>query len=155
MCSPVDGQIASCISRTFAFGDRRSGFALLEALVALTIIGTFAVAVLATLGAQVRTADRAATLLVAQALAEDRQMAIELLDYGDLDPLPDSIAEGIFPTPFDVYSWRARVEAVEDEDGLFAIEVIVTDGTFAYPLRGMLHRTNVVQVGAAGPGGGD
>jgi type II secretory pathway pseudopilin PulG len=122
------------------------GFALLEALVALAIIGTFAVAVLATLGAQVRTADRAATLLVAQALAEDRQVALELLDYADLEALPDTIAAGIFPPPFDVYSWMARAEPVEDEEGLFATEVVVTDGAFSFPLRGMLHRSNVVQV---------
>ena len=130
---------------------------MLEAIVALAIIGTFAVAVLAALAAQVRAADRATALLVAQALAEDRQMAIELLDYDDLEALPDSLAEGIFPPPFDVYSWTARVEPVEGEEGLFATEVVVTDGAFTYPLRGMLHRSNAVQLGqaAAGPGGGD
>lgn len=148
--TPSDGSARTALAD-------RDGFALLEAIVALAIIGTFAVAVLATLATQVRAADRAAALLVAQALAEDRQMAIELLDYDDLESLPDSLAAGIFPPPFDVYSWTARVEPVEDEEGLFATEIVVTDGTFTYPLHGMLHRSNAVrlgQVATARPGGG-
>src|SRR5690606_10528775 len=97
----------------------RAGFALIESIVALAIIGTFAVAVLATLGAQTRAADRAATLLTAQALAEDRQMVLELLDHADLVSVPDSVASGTFPPPFEFYSWTARVERVDDEDDLF------------------------------------
>lgn len=129
----------------------RDGFALIEAIVALAIIGTFAVAVLATLGAQTRAADRAATLLTAQALAEDRQMALELLDYADLESLPDSVAAGVFPPPFEMYSWTARVEPVEDEDDLFATEIVVTDGPFAYPLRGMIHRSGTVVIAGGAP----
>ena len=84
-------------------------------------------------------------------------MALELLDYDDLESLPDSVASGIFPPPFDVYSWTARAELVEDEEGLFATEVVVTDGTFTYPLLGMLHRSSTIRLApvAAGPGGGD
>jgi len=130
--------------------DAVGGFALLESLMALAIIGTFAVAVLATLGAQVRTADRAATLLVAQALAEDRQMALELLDYTDLESLPDSVAAGTFPPPFDVYSWTAQIAPVDDEDNLFATEVVISSGDFAFPLRGMLHRSDATAVAAGG-----
>jgi prepilin-type N-terminal cleavage/methylation domain-containing protein len=122
----------------------RAGFALIESIVALAIISTFAVAVLATLGAQIRAADRAATMLTAQALAEDRQMAIELLDQEDLLDLPDSLAAGVFPPPFELYSWTARVERVADEEDLFATEVVVTDGPFSYPLRGMIHRSATI-----------
>lgn len=129
----------------------RAGFALIESIVALAIIGTFAVAVLATLGAQTRAADRAATLLTAQALAEDRQMVLELLDHADLVSVPDSVAAGTFPPPFEFYSWTARVERVDDEDDLFVTEVVVTDGTFSYPLRGMIHRSGTVVIAGGAP----
>ena len=59
MCSRAE-KAGGARGREVERQDGRAGFALLEALVALAIIGTFAVAVLATLGAQVRTADRAA-----------------------------------------------------------------------------------------------
>lgn len=112
---------------------------LLEAVVALTILGTVIVAVLATVGAQVRAADRARTLLVARSLAEERLTAIQLLDRYDLVALPDSLAAGRFDMPFEAYSWMITVEPVADAYELFAVEVVVEAAGAAFPLRTLLH----------------
>ena len=93
--------------------DRR-GFVLLEAVIALVIISLFAVALLTTVGAQVRTADRGVVLLTGRALAEDRFMAIQMLTYDELQDFPPALASGVFPEPFGDYSWTATVEEVPE-----------------------------------------
>jgi type II secretory pathway pseudopilin PulG len=118
----------------------RSGFVLLEAVIALAVISLFAIALLAALGAQVRTADKAAVLLVARPLAEERMATLRMLDFETLDALPDSLAAGSFPAPFGGYTWRAEVALVPDQYDLFAVEVTVSAGAEAYPLRTLLHR---------------
>ena len=124
---------------------RRSGFVLLEAVVALTIIALFAIGLLATVGAQVRAADRANVLLVARALAEDRMVGLQLLDYNQLQDVPDSLAAGEFAPPFQEYSWAARVSEVPDEQALFKAEVTVTAFGYAYPIQTMLHRFSALE----------
>jgi type II secretory pathway pseudopilin PulG len=124
----------------------RSGFVLLEAVVALAIIGLVAIALLAALGAQVRAADKASVLLAARSLAEDRLAALRLLDYDDLSDPPDSLLAGVFPPPFEAFEWTAVVESVEDEYDLFAAEVRITGLGEAYPLRTLLHRPRPVLV---------
>jgi type II secretory pathway pseudopilin PulG len=130
------------------FSRTEKGFVLLEALVALAIVGTFAIAVIATVGSQVRAADRGSSLLIAQTLAEDVQVAIELLDRDDLASLPDSVAAGVFPAPFEQYRWTAQVEAIDKEADLFGTLVEVTDGNYLFPLRGMLHRSETLVAAA-------
>lgn len=120
---------------------RSEGFVLLEAVLALAIVSLFAVALLTTVAGQVRTADQAGTLLVASALAEDRQMALELLDREALVDLPDSLAAGVFPQPFADFRWSARVSAAEDEYDLFAYEVVVEAFGHAYAVNGLIHRS--------------
>lgn len=117
----------------------RSGFVLFEAVVALAIIGLVAIAVLGTTAAQVRTADKAQLLLTARALAEDRLAAVRSLDHYGLMDMPDSLAAGTFPAPFEAYSWRAEVEPVTDEYDLFTVAVVVNVGADAFPLRTLLH----------------
>ena len=118
----------------------RSGFVLLEAVIALLIISLFGVALLTTVGAQVRTADRGVVLLTSRALAEDRFMAIQMLDYEDLESLPDSLETGVFPAPFDAYSWTASTEPVGEEYDLFATTITVSAFGYAFPMKSMLHR---------------
>jgi hypothetical protein len=50
-----------------------------------------------------------------------------------------------------MFTWSARVEAVEDEDDLFATEIVVTDGRVVLPIRGMLHRSGATIVAGAAP----
>lgn len=129
---------------------------LLEAVVALAIIGVVAVALLSTTSAQLRTASKAGVLLTARSLAEDRIAAIRFLNYDDLTDLPDSIAEGRFPAPFDEFTWVANVEEMEDEYDLFGAEVVVEGRGESFPLRTLVHAPRpVLTAGAAGGRGGD
>lgn len=122
----------------------RNGFVLIEAVVALAIIGIFAVALLTTVGAQVRAADRANVLLVARALAQDRMATLQFLGYEDLKAIPDSLDAGTFTMPFEDYSWTAQVNPVDDEYDLFTAEVTVTANGYSFPLRRMIHRARPV-----------
>jgi type II secretory pathway pseudopilin PulG len=117
----------------------RGGFVLLEAVVALAIIGLFAVGLLAATGAQVRTSNKGETLLTARALAQDRMTSLRILDYEDLADIPDSLKAGVFPAPFEAYSWSATVSPVKDEYDLFDVLVTVSSGDDAYPLRTLIH----------------
>jgi len=135
----------------------RPGFVLLEAVVALAIIGLFAIALLETTSTQLRTASKANTLLVARSLADDRLAALRLLDYDDLDDVPDSLLEGTFPPPFEDFTWTTQVEAIDDEYDLFGAEVVVQGRGENYPIRTLIHAPGpnvaVSGTGAAGFGG--
>lgn len=117
----------------------RSGFVLMEALVALGIIGLTAIGLLAATAAQVRTADKAVQLLTARSLAEERLAMLRILTYDQLSDLPDSLAAGSFPPPFDAFTWRAEVVPAEGEYDLFSAAVVVHVNNEAFPLRTLLH----------------
>ena len=68
---------------------------------------------------------KAYELLTAQALAEDRISALRMLDYILLDDPPDSLLEGVFPPPFEEFTWTAQIELMEDEYDLFGVAVAV------------------------------
>ena len=89
--------------------DRRRGFVLLEALVALVVVGVVSAAALELLAAQARAAARAPALVVATALARERVTTIRLLHLERGRRLPDSLAQGTFATPFTAYRWRSEV----------------------------------------------
>lgn len=137
------------------------GFVLLEAVVALAILGVASIVLLQVRAQQIRVATQARELLTAQALAEDRLAALRLLDYELLADPPDSLMEGVFPPPFDGFSWTADVALMEDEYDLFGVEVIVQGPEERFPLRTLMHRARSVltsgDTGASGdasPGGG-
>lgn len=131
---------------------RRRGFVLLEAVVAMAIIGMAAVALLAATGAQVRSASKANELLQAQSLAEDRLAAVRMLDAEELADLPDSLRAGTFPPPFQTFRWTAAVAEMEEEHDLFGVEVVVTGPVEVYPLRTLVHRPRPVVVTGEGDG---
>jgi type II secretory pathway pseudopilin PulG len=126
--------------------ERRNGFVLMEAAVALAIIGLVAIALLSATGAQVATASKATIMLTARSLAEDRLSALRLLDYDALADPPDSLLAGVFPPPFEQFSWAARVEAMEEEYDLFGVEVVVRGHGESYPLRTLVHEPRPVIV---------
>src|SRR5919108_5246036 len=101
----------------------RRGFVLMEAVVALAIVALVAIGLLGATAAQTRTADKAALLLTARSLAEDRMTMLRLLGHWGLTDVPDSLAAGTFPAPFENYAWTARVEPVQDEYELFSAQV--------------------------------
>lgn len=118
---------------------RTDGFVLLEAVVALAIIGMMSIALLAASGAQVRTADKAALLLTARSLAEERMAMVRTLTFDELSAVPDSLLQGTFPEPFEDYTWRTEVAAVDDEYDLFTAAVLVAVFEEEYALRTLLH----------------
>lgn len=133
----------------------RGGFVLLEAMIALAIIGLFAIALLQATGTQIRAARQARTLLVARSLAEDRLAALQLLSYDALEDPPDSLLDGTFPEPFQDYSWTAEVAPIDSEYDLFGAEVVVRGAGETFPLRTLIHAPEpVVQVNGQGSAGG-
>jgi type II secretory pathway pseudopilin PulG len=131
----------------FSFSESRRGFVLLEAVVALAIIGLVAIALLSTTSSQLRTASKATVLLTARSLAEDRIAAIRFLNYDDLSRLPDSLVAGRFPPPFDAFEWTTVVEEMEDEYDLFGAEVVVNGLGESFPLRTLVHAPRPVLTG--------
>src|SRR5215217_6870753 len=82
----------------------RAGFTLLEAVVALAIVGTIAIAVLGSFGAELRTASRVRDALPAVTLAEEQLARLSSADAATLAMLPDSLARGEFIAPFADYA---------------------------------------------------
>jgi type II secretory pathway pseudopilin PulG len=123
----------------------RRGFVLMEAVVALAIVALVAIGLLGATAAQIRTADKAALLLTARSLAEDRMTMLRLLDHSGLTDLPDSLATGTFAAPFEDYSWTARSEPVPNEYELFHAEVVVSVADEAFVLRTLLHEPHALQ----------
>ncbi len=118
---------------------RRPGFVLMEAVVALAIISLFAIGLLSMVGAQVRAADRSKVLLLERALAEDRLMAVQLLDNEDMNDVPDSLATGTFAEPFQDFTWSIKVDPVDDEYDLFRADVSVNGRGYSLPLATLIH----------------
>lgn len=127
---------------------RRSGFVLLEAVVALAILGVASIVLLQVRSQQIRVATQARELLTAQALAEDRISALRMLDYELLADPPDSLMEGVFPPPFEEFTWSAQVDLMEDEYDLFGVEVEVLGPVERFPLRTLIHRPRMVLMGS-------
>lgn len=114
----------------------KRGFMLLEAAVALLVIGLVAGAALQLYGAQMRVTGRTPALLVAAALAQDRLAAVQLLEPEQLRRVPDSLAAGRFAAPFAAYSWQTSVARTSEID-LYEARVAVrwVDGAFALATR--------------------
>jgi hypothetical protein len=135
----------------------REGFLLLEAVVAVAIVGVVAISVLAFTAAQVRTTGKGSVLLIGSALADDRATSFRLLGYDDLSAPDDSLLGGRFPEPFEEFSWVAQVAPMEDEYDLFSVEVVVEGRGARFPIKTLLHRPRpqiVVTATGGGAGGG-
>jgi type II secretory pathway pseudopilin PulG len=111
----------------------RRGFVLLEAAVALLVIGLAAAAALDLFAAQLRGVGRTPQLLAATALAQDRLAAIRLLRPDEWPHVPDSLARGQFGAPYAGFRWRASI-APSIEADLYEIHVEVSWDAGAYAL---------------------
>jgi type II secretory pathway pseudopilin PulG len=120
-----------------------AGFSLLEAVVALTIVGVTSVSVLAAFGAELRASDRGRHALEARALADDRLARLRLASIRDLEPLADSLRHGRFASPFQAYEWEARSHTVPGRTDVIDLMVDVRweAGAFAEGTR--LYRPGV------------
>ena len=114
-----------------------AGFSLLEAVVALTIVGTASVGALAAFGTQLRATDRARRALEARALADDRLARLRLASASELEPLADSLRSGRFTAPFEAYAWEADSRAIPGRKDVFELIVDIRwdDGGYSESTR--------------------
>lgn len=104
---------------------RSAGFTILEAVVAVTIVGLAAVASLAAFGEEIRAGDRARTGLEIESLLEEVTARTRLLPVEALVSLPDSLREGRCDPPFQAYRWERVIEVVPGAAGLIRTTVTV------------------------------
>jgi prepilin-type N-terminal cleavage/methylation domain-containing protein len=116
------------------------GFSLLEAVVALAIVGLAAVASLAALGQELRSSERVRRALESNALAEERLARLRLLPREELSPLADSLRQGHFGPPFADYTWQLASRSMPGRDELLDVELVIRWPDGAYPLVTRLHR---------------
>lgn len=109
----------------------RQGFALLEAVVALLVIGLATAGALELFSAHLRAAARQPALATAAALAQDRLAVVRLLPSEGMRRLADSLARGQFAAPFADYRWRAATVRQRGEN-LYELRVDVywRDGSY-------------------------
>ena len=124
-------------------GNRRArrGITLLEAVVAVAIVGMTSVAALESVGGELRTAERARRAIEAEALATSRLEFMDLLTDRELLSLPDSVEKGKFAAPLDEYLWTTTSTPVSEQPGVYDVHVTVTWPSGSYTLRTYLYRT--------------
>ena len=126
--------------------DLRHGFTLLEAAVAMMIIGVVSAAALSAFAADLRAADRAQRMLPAAALAEDRLAVLEMAP-STLEVLADSLKRGRFDAPFDDYVWTADVRRLRGLPGLVELRVDVSWAAGSFSLTERLYNPLTTVVG--------
>ena len=127
----------------------RPGFSLLEAVIALAIVGVTAVAALAAAGTELRATEQARFAVEAEALAMDRLAAIGILTPEELLQMPDSIESGTFDPPFEAYKWRVESEQTLGEEGLTDLTLTVEWPSGSYVMRTKLYRRPAVLGGTS------
>ena len=118
----------------------RRGITLFESVAALTIVGLVAISAMETVGAEMRTAERARRALEVEALATQRLDAMELLTDQELQVIPDSIAAGQFDIPLDEYSWTVESSPVAEQPGVYDIALTINWENGSYPIRTKMYR---------------
>ena len=113
----------------------RRGITLLEAVAAIAIVGMTSVAALDAAGGEMRVAERARRAIEVEELATSRLEFMDLLTDTELQSLPDSVAKGKFPTPFDQYTWTTTSAPISDPNGLYDIHITVSWANGSYLVR--------------------
>jgi type II secretory pathway pseudopilin PulG len=116
------------------------GVSLMEAVVAVAIVGMTALSALESVGSGMRTAEKSKRAIEAEALASSRLDYMELMTDRELQALPDSVETGKFPAPLDEYAWKTTSTPVEEQAGVYDVRVIVTWPTGSYTLKTYLYR---------------
>lgn len=118
----------------------RRGITLFESVAALTIVGLVAISALETVGAEMRTAERARRALEVEALATQRLDAMDLLTDQELQTIPDSVAAGTFDAPLDEYRWSVESTPVPEQPGVYDVALTIDWENGSYPIRTKMYR---------------
>ena len=121
----------------------RDGFTLLEALVALVILGLALVPLLASVTEGVRAQGRVRAAHEAVALAEARMNELAMLPVDSLAAYA-SPRDGGFPAPFGGYRWRAVLRPDTASPALVAGAVLVAWEDGSYALETVFHRPEML-----------
>jgi hypothetical protein len=116
---------------------------MLEAVVALAIIGIVCVGVLGAYSAALRADVTAADRLPLASLAVERMAVVDLAP-GSLASLPDSTRHGTFAPPYASITWDTDTRRVEQTEGLYDVIVRVRDGNDLFTLQTRRYRPPVV-----------
>jgi hypothetical protein len=119
----------------------KPGFTVLEALIALVIIGFAVVTTVEALGGGLRAEAQVSHHLEAVTLAESRMNELGVLARDSLREYRGG-RDGVFAAPFEKYRWRATLEPVTGTRSLLRATVTVdwTGGT--YSLESTFYRGN-------------
>jgi type II secretory pathway pseudopilin PulG len=118
----------------------RRGVSLLEAVVAIAVVGMTAVSALESVGAGLRTAEKSRRAIEAEALASSRLEFLDLLSDRQLQTLPDSVESGKFAAPLDEYSWKTTASSYSEQPGVYDVRITVSWPTGAYTVRTYVYR---------------
>jgi type II secretory pathway pseudopilin PulG len=118
----------------------KPGITLFESVAALTIVGLVAISAMETVGAEMRTAERARRALEVEALATQRLDFMELLTDQELQVIPDSVAAGQFDIPLDEYTWTVESSPVAEQPGVYDIALTINWENGSYPIRTKMYR---------------
>jgi type II secretory pathway pseudopilin PulG len=116
------------------------GISLLEAVVAIAIVGMTAISALESVGSGMRTAEKSRRAIEAEALASSRLEFMDLMTETQLQSLPDSVAKGQFEKPLDEYSWTTTSSPLDEQAGVYDVRITVTWPTGNYTVRTYLYR---------------
>ena len=118
----------------------RPGFSLLEAVVALVIVGTASAAAYAAFAADAGAASGERASAPAVAIATEQMAQLQLLDAHTLLAIPDSLRRGQVAVGATGYEWHADARAVPTEYGLYELAIDVRWKTGTYALRTRTYR---------------
>ena len=114
---------------------------LLEAVVAIAIVGITSVSALEAVGGDMRTAERSRRAIEAEALASSRLQYMDLLTDRELQAIPDSVEKGKFPAPLDEYTWTTTSAPLSEQAGVYDVRVKIDWPTGTYLVRTYQYRT--------------
>jgi type II secretory pathway pseudopilin PulG len=120
------------------------GVSLFETVAALTLVAVTAVSALSAVGAELRTAEKAQHVLVAEALATTQLDRLGLLTDRELLSLPDSIGKGEFDEPLSEYRWETTATPSSDQAGLYIVVITVEWPTGSYTVKSATYRRPVL-----------
>jgi type II secretory pathway pseudopilin PulG len=118
----------------------RSGISLLEAVVAIAVVGMTAVSALESVGAGMRGAEKSRRAIEAAALAQSRLEFLDLMTDRELQTLPDSVESGTFPKPLDEYSWKTTSAPYAEQAGVYDVRITVAWPTGSYAVKTYVYR---------------